>query len=52
MKNRKISDNYLNGVNFYIENKSLIAYKFFYTVSPYNEQYYFNSDDYKFIIKK
>lgn len=52
LKNRRISDNYLNGVNFYIENNSLIAYKFFYTVSSYNEQYYFNTNDYEFIIKK
>ena len=52
MKNRGISNNYLNGVNFYIDNGTLIAYKYFYTVSSYEEQYYFNSNDYKFIIKE
>lgn len=52
LKNRQISDNYLNGVNFYVENGSLVAYKFFYTYSSYEEQDYFKADDYKFIIKK
>lgn len=52
LKNRQISDNYLNGVNFYVEKGSLVAYKFFYTNSSYGEQDYFKTDDYKFIIKK
>lgn len=52
LKNRQISDNYLNGLSLYVEDGSLIGYKFFYTYSIYNEQDYFKIDDYKFIIKR
>ncbi len=52
LKNRQISNNYLNGLSLYIEDGSLFGYKFFNTYSIYNEQDYFKVDDYKFIIKR
>ncbi len=47
---RKIDD-YLDDVNYYIENGSLVVYKTFEVYSKYNEEDYFTRDDFKFYIK-
>ena len=52
LKNRGISDNYLNGVSYYIEDGSLTAFKYFYTYSDYNEEEYFKNENYQFIVKE
>ena len=50
MSLRKIDD-YLDDVNYYIENGSLVVYKTFEVYSKYNEEDYFTRDDFKFYIK-
>ncbi len=52
LKNRGISNNYLNGTSYYIENNSLTLFKYFYIYSDYLEENYFKDENYQFIIKK
>ena len=50
LKLREVSD-LLSGVNYYIENDSLVVYKSFQTYSIYDEQDYFTRADFRFLIK-
>ena len=52
LSNRGISDNYLNGTSYYIENGSLTVFKYYYIYSDYNEDEYFKNTNYQFIVKK
>lgn len=52
LKNRGISSNYLDNIHLYINNGSLVLYKFFYTYSDFEEEEYFQNPTYRFIIKK
>ena len=52
LNNRKITDNYLDGIAYYIENGSLIGYKYFNFESEYGEEDYFVESDYRFVIKE
>lgn len=52
LNNRRITNNYIDGVVYTIEDNSLIAYKYFDFKSDYAEQDYFLESDYRFIIKK
>ena len=51
LNNRRISNNYLDGIAYYIENGSLIGYKYFNFESEYGEEDYFTENDYRFVIK-
>ena len=50
LKLREVSD-LLSGVNYYIENDSLVVYRSFQTYSIYDEQDYFTRADFRFLIK-
>lgn len=52
LDNRGISDNYLNGTSYYIENGSLTVFKYYYIYSDYMEEEYFKNTNYQFIVKK
>lgn len=52
LENRGISDNYLNGTSYYIQNGSLTVLKYFYIHSDYLEENYFKNTNYQFIVKK
>lgn len=43
--------NYLDNVNYYIEEGNLVVYKPYYVYSIYGEEEYFTRNDFKFIIK-
>ncbi|MBO5414681.1 MAG: hypothetical protein J6A17_03530 [Bacilli bacterium] len=50
LKNRGISDNYVNSTSYYIDKGSLTAFKYFYIYSDYEEEKYFKNTNYQFII--
>ncbi len=52
LKNRGITSKYTDDVYLYVDNGSLVLFKFFYKTSVYEEEYYFIDDTYKFIIKR
>lgn len=52
LKNRGITNNYLDDIHLYVNNGSLTLYKFFYTSSKYEEEEYFSKVTYRFVIKK
>lgn len=52
LKNRGITNNYLEDINLYVQGGSLTLYKFFYTYSSFEEEGYFSNPTYRFIIKK
>lgn len=52
LKNRGITNNYLEDINLYVKDGSLTLYKFFYTYSSFEEEGYFSNPTYRFIIKK
>ena len=52
LKNRGLTDNYLNGISLYVKDNSLIMYKFFFTVSKYHEEEYFSDTSYDIVVKE
>lgn len=52
LKNRGISEDYIEDISLYVDNGSLVLYKFFKTYSEFEEEGYFTDVTYRFIIKK
>lgn len=52
LKNRGISEDYIEDISLYVDSGSLTLYKFFYTYSKYEEEGYFSDVTYRFVIKK
>lgn len=52
LNNRKISSNYVDGLAYFIDEDSLLGYKYFNFESKYGEEDYFIEKDYVFVIKK
>ena len=52
LKNRGITATYTDDVYLYVDNGSLVLYKFYYKNSEYEEEYYLVDETYRFLIKK
>ena len=52
LNNRKITDNYIDGMAYCIENGSLVGYRDFRFESDYGEEDYFFEEDHRFVIKE
>ena len=52
LSNRGITDDYTDGVSYYIQDGMLTVFKFFNRTSKYKEEEYFYDEDYQFIVKK
>lgn len=52
LNNRGISKNYLDDINYYVDNGKLVLFKFYYRDSKYDEAQYFKDTTYSFLIKK
>lgn len=52
LKNRGISEDYLEDSSLYVDDGSLVLYKYFKTYSKFEEEGYFTNVTYRFIVKK
>lgn len=52
LKNRGITSNYTDDIYLYVDNGSLVLFKFYYKVSQYEEESYFIDDSYKIVVKR
>ena len=52
LKNRGITENYLDNTSLYVDKGDLTLFKYFYFDSTYDERQYFKDFSYQFLIKK